>query len=133
MDFLKLLGLEHNDFCVILGTTTFDFDANNEKSNKDKHGYSLQDAVCLFEQWILPAPSTSFITETAEQNGAIKHQHIGIDNNGTVVFIVTEMQPDETVRILSFREATETEQERFQSEAINGYLQGKGNPKNDSR
>ena len=39
--------------------------------------------------------------------------HMGLDDSGHVVLFVTTMRDDETVRIISFRRATETERETF--------------------
>lgn len=39
--------------------------------------------------------------------------HLGVDDCGKVVLIVTTMRDDETVRIISFRRASAQEREQF--------------------
>ena len=46
-------------------------------------------------------------------NGEIRHMHMGLDDSGDVVLFVTTMRDEESVRIISFRRATEAERETF--------------------
>jgi uncharacterized DUF497 family protein len=91
-----------------------DYDLDKEDYNRKKHGYSLESAVDLLERWILPVASTPFITsDPIEINGEIRHQHIGVDDNRNIVFMVTTMREDETVRVISFRRASKEERNLF--------------------
>lgn len=99
-DIPKKLGIEQPDFRVVFGGTRIDFDPDKEDYNRKEHEYSLQSAVDLFERWILPIPSTPFITsDPVERNGEIRHQHIGVDDSENTVFIVTTMRAKEIVRV----------------------------------
>ena len=116
MDIQKKLGIKQTDFRVVFGGTRIDFDPDKEDYNRKEHKYSLQSAVDLLERWILPIPSTPFITsDPIERNGEIRYQHIGVDDSGNIVFIVTTMRAEETVRVISFRRAHENERELFES------------------
>jgi uncharacterized DUF497 family protein len=120
MDIPKKMGIKDTDFRGVFGGTKIDYDPEKEDINRKKHGYSLLSAVDLLERWILPIPSTPFITsDPIEINNEIRHQHIGVDDSGNVVFIVTTMRKDETVRVISFRRAHENERALFKS--LTGY------------
>jgi uncharacterized DUF497 family protein len=120
MDIPKKLEIKQTDFRVVFGGTKIDFDLDKEDYNRKEHKYSLQSAVDLLERWILPITSTPFITsDPIERNGEIRHQHIGVDDSGNVVFIVTTMRTEETVRVISFRRAHKKERELFES--LTGY------------
>lgn len=120
MDFAKRLGIKDTDFRLIFGHSKIDYDPEKEENNRKKHGYSLESAVYLLERWILPIESPPFITsDPIENDGEIRHQHMGLDDAGNVVFIVTTMRPDETVRVISFRRASEEEREAYYS--VTGY------------
>ncbi|MDY6950548.1 MAG: BrnT family toxin [Thermodesulfobacteriota bacterium] len=114
MDIPKRLGIKDTDFRGVFGVTKIDYDPDKEDHNRKKHGYSLESAADLLERWIFPIASTPFITsDPIEKNGEIRHQHIGVDDNKNIVFMVTTMRPDETVRIISFRKASKEERELF--------------------
>ena len=49
------------------------------------------------------------------ENGEVRHQHLGVDDSGKIVFMVTTMRPDETVRLISFRRASPNERRLFGS------------------
>ncbi len=79
-----------------------------------KHGYSLESAVHYFEQLLVPVARRPFMTSDAfMENDEIRHMHMGLDDSGNVVVFVTTMRNEETVRIISFRRARETECETF--------------------
>ena len=67
-----------------------------------------------FEQQLLPIDTRPFITsDSFIENGEIRYMHMSLDDGGNVVLFVTTMRDDETVRIISFRRATETERATF--------------------
>ncbi|MDQ6986700.1 MAG: BrnT family toxin, partial [Mariprofundaceae bacterium] len=116
----KKLGIKETDFRVVFGRTKIDFDPDKEDDNRKKHGYSLESAADLLQRWIFPTHSTPFITRgPIERNAEIRHEHLGVDDNGNVVFIVTTMRADEVVRVISFRRANKREREQFES--LTGY------------
>ena len=116
-DIPKKLGIKATDFRLVFGTSRIDYDPNKETINREKHGYSLESAVYLLERCLLPiSANPKFITsEPFTEGGEIRHQHMGVDDAGNVVFMVTTMRPDETVRVISFRRANIEERELFRS------------------
>lgn len=120
MDIPEQLGIKETDFRLVFGGSAVDYDHNKELTNRKKHGYSLESAVHILTRWLLPISSLPFITRgPLETNGEIRHEHMGVDDAGNVVFMVTTMRPNETVRIISFRRASEEERDAFF--AITGY------------
>lgn len=120
MDVPKKLGIKETDFRLVIGSSNIDYDYDKEELNRKKHGYSLESAVYLLERWLLPIGGPPFIThDPIEVNGEIRHQHLGLDDDGKVVFMVTTMRPNETVRIISFRRASEEEREIYYQ--VTGY------------
>lgn len=114
MDIPKKLGIKDTDFRGVFGRTKMDYDPDKEDYNRKKHGYSLQSAADLLERWILPVPSAPFITsDPIEIKGEIRHNHIGVDDNDNIVFMVTTMRKDETVSVISFRMASRDERNIF--------------------
>ena len=113
-EIIKKLGIRNYDFRVVIGRTRVDYDRDKEDENRKKHGYSLESGVYLLERLILPINSKPFITsDPFKENGEVRHMHMGVDDNGYVVFMVTTMRPDETVRVISFRRPSEKEREIF--------------------
>ena len=116
IDIPKRLGIKDTDFRLVIGRSKIDYDPEKEEINRKKHGYSLESAVYLLERWLLPIESPPFITsDPIEKNGEIRHQHMGLDDEDNVVFMVTTMRPDEIVRIVSFRCASEEERKVYYS------------------
>jgi uncharacterized DUF497 family protein len=120
MDVTEKLGIRETDFRLIFGRSKVDYDHNKELINRKKHGYSLESAVHLLTRWLLPISSLPFITsDPFEKKGEIRHKHMGVDDSGNVVLMVTTMREDETVRVISFRIASQEEQQIFYS--LTGY------------
>ncbi|MFW9882227.1 MAG: BrnT family toxin [Candidatus Thorarchaeota archaeon] len=119
-EIISKLEIQRYDFRVILGRTTIDYDPDKEIDNRKKHGYSLESAIHLLEKLILPIPSTPFITsEPFEENGEVRHMHMGVDDTGRVILMVTTMRSDEMVRVISFRRANKKERVKFYE--LTGY------------
>jgi len=121
MDVPKKLGIPNHEFRLVFGRTTIDYDANKEEENRKKHGYSLESAVYILKRVLFP-PGNSLpyaVSDAFTENGEVRHMHMGVDDNGYVVFMVTTMRPDETVRVISFRRAHEEERKNFQ--VLTGY------------
>lgn len=112
------------DFRIVIGSTGIGYDPNKEEINRRKHGYSFESAVYLLQRLVLPIPSPLFMTtEPFEENGEIRHNHMTLDDNGHVLFFVTTMRADETVRVISLRRASGTEEELYFANARTlGYM-----------
>jgi len=114
MDYPKRLGIPDYEFRLIFGKSKIDYDVNKETINRQKHGYSLESAVHLLEKVLLPINSTPFLYSDAfRENGEVRHMHMGVDHEGHILFMVTTMRPDETVRVISVRRASEEECQTF--------------------
>ncbi len=120
MDFTKKLSIPDYEFRLIFGRTRINYDPNKETINLQKHGYSLGIAVQLLEKILLPINTKPFATNDAfKEGGEVRHMHMGIDDDGNVVFMVTTMRPDEAVRVISFRRANKKEKNLFHR--LTGY------------
>ncbi len=109
------LGIPDWEFRVVVGRTRIDYDPNKDRTNLEKHGYSLVDAVTLLERMLLPIgfPPPCMTSEGFLENGEVRHIHMGVDNLGKVVLMATTIRPEETVRVISFRRASTDERDQF--------------------
>lgn len=114
-DIPRKMGIPDWEFRVVIGTTKIDYDLDKEYSNRKKHGYSLESAVSLLERMVFPFGESlpSMTSNCFMQGGEVRHMHMSVDDCGKVVLMVTTMCADETVRIMSFRRASEEEREQF--------------------
>lgn len=120
LDIPKKLGIKKTDFRLVIGSSKIDYDPGKEEINRKRHGYSLESAVYLLERWLLPIGAPPFITRgPLKIKDEIRHEHMGLDDDNKVVFMVTTMRPDETVRIISFRRSSVEERKIYYSET--GY------------
>ena len=108
-EILKKLEIEAADFRLVFGHSKIDYDEPKEVINRKNHKYSLESAVWLLKKWLSPIKSQPFITRKVEKNDEIRHEHVGVDDEGSIVFIVTTMRSDEMVRVISFRRASKKE------------------------
>ncbi len=117
------LGIPDYEFRVVFGGTTLDYDWDKEESNRKKHGYSLLSGVHLLERFLLPTGNTLpyAVTDAFVENGEIRHMHLSVDDSEKVVLMVTTMRPNEVVRVISFRRASEQERLKFQE--LTGYVE----------
>jgi uncharacterized DUF497 family protein len=117
------LGIRDHEFRVVIGGTTVDYDPEKENVNRKKHGYSLQSAVHLFERYILPIGGAPphVVSDAFMENDEMRQMHMSVDDSGKVVLIVTTMRPAETVRVISFRRASEDERKKFWD--LTGYTE----------
>ena len=105
---------ENTGFRVIIGRTKIDYDETKEEANRKNHGYSLESAVHFLEGMLLPIGRPPVVTsDPIEYEGEIRHQHMTKDTSGNVVFFVTTMRPEETVRVISLRLASKKEEELY--------------------
>ncbi|MFA6271296.1 MAG: BrnT family toxin, partial [Candidatus Paceibacterota bacterium] len=93
------------------GRTEIEYDSAKELLNRRKHGYSLESATYLLQRVLLPIGKryAFFTSEPRETNGEIRHNHLTIDDDGTMVMLVTTMRPNEKVRVISMRKANPKE------------------------
>jgi uncharacterized DUF497 family protein len=113
-DIPRRMGIPDWAFRVVIGRTKIDYDVDKEQLNRQKHGYSLESAVWLLERLVFPfvEPLPKMTSPGFLEGGEVRHMHMSVDD-GKVVFMVTTMRPDETVRVISFRRASEEEREQF--------------------
>jgi len=122
------MGIPNYEFRLVFGGTTVDYDLDKEDTNRKKHGYSLLSAVHLLERLLLQiesaipyAVSDAFIEKGKDGREEVRHMHMSVDDSGKVVLMVTTMRPNETVRVISFRRASE--QERMKFKELTGYIE----------
>ncbi len=122
MDIPGKLGIPSHEFRVVFGRTKSDYDIDKEYTNREKHGYSLESAVHLLERFAHPLGNQPphAVSDAFTEKGEIRHMHLSVDDGGDVVMMVTTMRPDETVRVISFRRASEDEAITFQE--LTGYV-----------
>lgn len=108
------LNISITDFRLIMGSSRIEYDEAKEEINREKHSYSLESAVYFLECALLPVPTPCLITSEGKFiNGEIRHQHMCKDDDGKVVFFVTTMRPNESIRVISLRQAHENEAEIY--------------------
>jgi uncharacterized DUF497 family protein len=114
-DIPSKLGIPDWEFRVVVGRTKIDYDLSKEAANREKHGYSLESAVQLLERMLMPIgePPPTITSDGFMENGEVRHMHMGVDDGGKVVLMVTTMRPNETVRVISYRRASDVERESF--------------------
>lgn len=101
------------DFHLVIGRTRVDYDPTKEDVNRRCHEYSLESAVHFFTRLLLPIPQPPFVTSDASTVKERRHQHMTVDDQGKIVFFVTTMRADETVRVISLRRAHPSERQLF--------------------
>mgnify|MGYP001313368051 CR=1 FL=1 len=100
----------HN-FRLVLGTTRVEFDSTKDEVNRRKHKYSLSCAVDIFESALLL--QYPFVTsDTFIEQGELRHMHLA-EYQGRIVLIVTTMRNEETVRVISMRDASDEERQQY--------------------
>lgn len=122
-NFSSNLNIPEHEFRLVFGRSKIEFDPNKEQKNRDKHNYSLESAVWLLEQILLPIGNNRphLISDSFLKNEEVRQQHMCVDDSGYVVFFVTTMRGDEAVRVISMRRAHEDERVVFQE--ITGYVE----------
>ncbi len=122
MDVPAKLGIPDYEFRLIFGRTKIDYDPNKESHNRSKHSYSLESAVHILEQIMLPVDRVPpyMVSEAYMEKEEVRHMHMSIDDCGHVVLMVTTMRQDETVRVISVRRAHENERQLFHQ--VTGYI-----------
>lgn len=119
VNFSSTLGIAEHEFRLVFGRTKINYDKDKDNENRRKHKYSLESAVWLLERLLLPlgtfrphVVSEFFLVEQGERN-EVRHMHLCLDDGDNIVFMVTTMRDDETMRVISLRSAHEDECARF--------------------
>ena len=100
-----------DDFRIIPDRTQIDFDPDKEEANRKCHKYSLTCAVDILEASALF--QQAFITiDRIMQDGEVRHIHLAEYQNRIVQFVTT-MRENETIRVISMRDAHKKEREIF--------------------
>jgi uncharacterized DUF497 family protein len=120
VSFAARLGIQEHDFRVIIGRTKIEYDLAKEESNRKKHGYSLESAVQPLERILLsPFSNKPFlIHENFIEKGEVRHMTMWVGDANEVLFMVTTMRPNGTIRIISLRRASEEEEKIFYSKTL---------------
>lgn len=114
---------EEADFRLIIGRTKIDYDWTKEEINRRRHGYSLESAVHFLERTLLLNPSPPLATsDPIDIDGELRYQHMVLDSYDKVLFFVTTMRPDETVRLISFRRASSEEELIYAAAFEHGHV-----------
>ena len=87
----------------------FEWDANKERANIDKHGISFADATAVFGD-----PLAATIPDPDHSEGETRVVTIGQSANNRLI-VVSHTEEDDTVRIISAREATSYERKTYES------------------
>ncbi len=114
--FASQLGLEEHELRLIFGRTKIEYDEKKEEKNRKKHRYSLESTAHLLERRVLPIsqPILAYNGPFIEK-GEHRYELMTLDDQSNVVFFVVTMRKDESVRIISFRQAHEDEEKVYQS------------------
>lgn len=114
--FASKLGLEEHELRLIFGRTKIEYDETKEEKNRKKHRYSLESAAHLLERRLLPIPQSILAYNGPFiEKGEYRYELMTLDDQSKVVFFVVTMRKDESVRIISFRQAHENEEKIYRS------------------
>ena len=114
MNFTEQLNIPDDEFRLILGTTKIEYGDDKNDTNIREKKYSLESAAYFFERLLLDTAKVPFITSgTSTKYNEKRHMHMSIGDSGEVVFFVTTMRNEETIRIISFRKADKNERKVF--------------------
>ena len=103
-------GVPDHAFRVVIGSTKIEFDENKEQKNRSKHGYSLESAKYILESFILHFHPPLLFRGPEKTGDEFRSEIMSLDDTGKVVlFFVVTMRPNESVRIISLREADDKE------------------------
>ncbi|MGB8337949.1 MAG: BrnT family toxin [Burkholderiales bacterium] len=113
ISFAKQLGIEEHDFRVIFGRTKIEYDPDKEDSNRIKHGYSLASAIQPLERILFFSARPYLLHDSYIEKNEVRHKLMWPGDACEVLFMVTTMRPDETIRIISLRRANDEERKIF--------------------
>jgi uncharacterized DUF497 family protein len=111
-----------NDFHLVFGKSKIDFDASKDDYNRKEHKYGLESAVALLTRILSPGgPIPPYAYRDASTVEERRHEFMTIDDSNKVIFFVTTMRADETVRVISMRRANKVERDVFYKDT--GFLE----------
>lgn len=122
MSFSSSLDIPDHEFRLVFGRTKIEYDPDKDDANRKKHNYELESAVWLLEQVLLPIGQNRpyLVSDSFVHKDEIRQMHMCVDDGGQLVFFVTSMRDDETVRVISMRRAHADERVIFQEKT--GYV-----------
>ena len=94
-----------------------EFDKNKDDINIRKHHYSLECAVDIMSSLLLLQGSKIIFSDGYLENGEVRYMAKALYQDRVVLFVFT--MRDDNMRIISFRDASDEEEEHFWSE-LNG-------------
>ena len=89
----------------------FEWDARKAKANETKHGVSFEEAVTVFSD-----PLARIFDDPEHSESERREIIIGNSDRRNLV-LVSFVEADETVRLISARKATGTERENYEENA----------------
>lgn len=99
---------------LIFGRTRIDFDLGKDATNIEKHHYSLSCALDIFEEVLLFQKPWVY-SDPFMEKGEVRQMHLA-EYEGKIVHIVTTMREDETVRVISMRDASKKERKIYKNQ-----------------
>jgi uncharacterized DUF497 family protein len=124
MNIPQKLCTPDREFRLVIGHTKIEYGDKKECSNRKDHKYSLESAVLILRRLLVPSGHVPYIISDAYmEKGEVRHMHMSLDDSDHVVLMVTTMRPNETIRIISFRPASEQERKLFHT--ITAYGQAR--------
>lgn len=116
LTFPKKLGIPEHKFRLIFGRSRVDYDTEKDIIIRKKHKYALESATHFLTRLLMPMNRPPhMISDAFSENGEIRHMHMTIGDEGEIVFFVTTMREDETIRVISLRKANTREQAIFEA------------------
>jgi uncharacterized protein len=85
------------------GGTTFEWDESKAAENQQKHGVSFEEAVTVFDDPLL-------VIQDASRNEEQRDGAIGFSSNGRLLMVVHIEFDGQSIRIISARRASTTEE-----------------------
>lgn len=88
----------------------FQWHPSKAESNLKKHGISFDEAKTVFDD-----PLQIHFTDNPHSIGEQRYLCLGMSDQGRVLTIIYTEERDETIRIISTREATKREKKRYET------------------
>lgn len=116
----------NEEFRVIFGRTKIEYDEKKDEINRKEKKYALESAVDLLTGLAMPGAYRPYINRDASTVEECRHEHMTIDDSHKVVFFVTTMRDNETVRVISLRQASPQERQVFAE--LTGFIERDAQP-----
>jgi uncharacterized DUF497 family protein len=108
-ELLRRQGVGDDDFRVVIGATSMEYDEAKETINRSRHGYSLESARVFLQELtlaLIPSKYKKITFYERREGQEVRHVHYTVDDSNHVVRFVTTMRPGEVVRVISYRRAS---------------------------